>query len=64
MVFEHTSHVQIFNRYQCVVFAEIAGELMAGIFADVGNTSVCLCYGLPRLCAVLAAFLASGLLPL
>ncbi len=40
VVFEHTSHAQIFDGYHRLVFAEIARELMRSITADVGNVGM------------------------
>ena len=53
MVLEHTRHMQIFYRYQGVVFAEVACEFVAGIFADSANSGMDGGYRLPCFEAVL-----------
>jgi hypothetical protein len=64
VIFEHACYMQVLNGYQGVVFAEIAGEFVCGILADVSNVGMLLCQFATAFLAVLAAFLAPGLLPL
>src|SRR5260370_12098267 len=63
MVLQHACYVQVLNAYQGVVFAEVGSELVGGILANVGHTGVLFCQLATGLLAVLATFVASGLLP-
>jgi hypothetical protein len=47
-----------------VVFAEVGGELMGCILANIGNVGMQACDGLTCMGAVLRAFLTTGFLPL
>src|SRR5579884_2929313 len=58
VIFKHASHMYIFNRYQSVVFDQIARELMRRVFADMCNASMNFREVLDCLLAVLASFCA------
>ena len=64
MIFEHARYMQVLNGYQGVVFAEIAGEFVRGILANVSNAGMLFCQCATGLLAVLAALCAPRLLPL
>ncbi|HVB20713.1 MAG TPA: hypothetical protein VNG51_02035 [Ktedonobacteraceae bacterium] len=63
VVFEHTCHMQVLNRYQDVVFDQVGCELVGCIFADMRNSGMVCCEQLTGLCAVLAAFFTARFLP-
>src|SRR2546429_7803195 len=64
MVFEHTRYMQVLDRYQGVVFAEVGGELVGCILADIRYTGMLFCQLLASLLAVLAAQLTAGIFSL
>ena len=49
--------MQVLNGYQGVVFVKIAGEFVAGIFANMSNTSVDFGYGFRVFARFLEPFL-------
>ncbi len=51
--------MKVFNSDECVVFAQVAGKCVCGIFTNVGNTCMLLGDFLDDLFAVLTTFFAA-----